>query len=115
MAVDETRDNNLRNWIRQGVSLATFLLARDAAENAAASAAASALEAQNAAASALGVIGGNSLGPYAMARVFCPAGVTPDRPSDRPDVSFMFFSPSPPSTAAGKMMPGVDFWCVLDV
>lgn len=114
MAVDETRDNNLRSWIRQGLSLATFLLARDTATAAAASAAASAVEAQNAAANA--VAGSdNSLGTDALARVFCPAGVTPNRPSTRPDVSYVFFSPSPPSTAAGKMMPGVDFWCVMDI
>lgn len=112
MAVDETRDNNLRSWIRQGLSLATFLLARDTATTAAAAAAASAAEAQRAAANATS---DNTLGTDSLARVFCPGGVTPNRPTARPDVTYVFFSPSPPSTAAGKMMPGVDFWCVVDV
>lgn len=112
MAVDETRDNNLRSWLRQGISLATFLLARDTATAAAASAAASAAQAQVAAGNA---VSDNTLGVDSLARVFCPGGVTPNRPTNRPDVSYLFFSPSPPSTAANKMLPGVDFWCVLDV
>lgn len=45
----------------------------------------------------------------------CPGGATPDRPSARTDVAYVWFSPSPPSTAAGKMLPGVDFWCVLGI
>jgi hypothetical protein len=110
--VDLTRENNLVSWSRQGITLEGALEAVSTAEAAAAKAAASALEAQAAAAGAQST---NDLGATALAFVMCPAGVTPDRPSARTDIAYIWFSPSPPSTAAGKMLPGTDFWCVLDI
>lgn len=112
LPVDLSRENNLRSWSRQGISLETALEAVAIAQAAAASAAASAAEAQAAAAGASST---DDLGATALAFVMCPAGVTPFRPSPRTDVAYVWFSPSPPSTAAGKMLPGIDFWCVLDI
>lgn len=80
-----------------------------------ASAAAAAGSAQAAADAAASVRSTNDLGATALAFVMCPGGVTPDRPSPRLDVAYVWFSPSPPSTAAGKLIPGLDFWCVMDV
>lgn len=110
--VDLTRENNLMSWSRQGITIEGALEAVAVAQAAAAAAAASAVEAQNAAAGATST---NDLGSTALAFVMCPAGVTPNRPSPRTDVAYVWFSPSPPSTAAGKMLPGIDFWCVLDI
>lgn len=111
-AVDLTRENNLLSWSRQGITIEGALQAVAVAQAAAAAAAASAVEAHNA---AQGVQSTIDLGSTALAFVMCPAGVTPNRPSARTDVAYIWFSPSPPSTAEGKMLPGVDFWCVLDI
>lgn len=112
MAVDLTRNNNLTAWSRQGIDIQAVASAVALTEAAAATAAAHAAAAQAAAASAQSPAG---LGATALAFVMCPNGVTPDRPTARIDVAYLWFSPSPPSTAAGKMMPGVDFWCVLNI
>jgi len=112
VTVDLTRENNLVSWSRQGVTLEGALQAVAVAQTAAAAAAASALEAQT---SAAGAQNTQDLGASALAFVMCPAGVTPARPSPRTDIAYIWFSPSPPSTAEGKMLPGVDFWCVLDI
>lgn len=112
MAIDLTRENNLVSWSRQGIDLQGVESAVALVQAAAAAAAASAAEAQAAAASAQST---TDLGATALAFVMCPGGATPDRPSARTDVAYVWFSPSPPSTAAGKMLPGVDFWCVLGI
>lgn len=112
MTVDLSRENNLVSWTRQGLDIQGV---EDAVSLTAAAAAAASAYAADAQAAAAAVQSTNDLGTTALAFVMCPGGVTPDRPSARTDVAYIWFSPAPPSTAAGKMLPGVDFWCVLGI